>query len=273
MTMTLNQLVNSGKDTNINEFINLIIGMLPSVVNTYTSLENLQIYTQSLVTPFLQCNVYSINNSFSLSELTTHYAYVFFNAITENLNSFLMYVLKNEQINQMLSMMKNQITQQQKHTTAQKQNEQENINRNYTEKQTETQNTQEQNQNLNSESFNPITDGGTAEYSIASLNVGKDGAIPMSEGNFNSQIASFNQNSDSTNKQFNQQMEYTKTENENKNLSKTNDINFTTQQLDFTQINALQQDLHNYLKPILLKIAKSFQMLYSDTDFKGIYWM
>lgn len=262
--MTLQQLLES-KNITIEEFAKLIFANLPSDVLNNLSDNNIQPIYLSLLTPFLECYIYQ-----SFDNVLQHYANVFTNAIIENYNHFLMFILKSKQIQALINMLANQETNKQKYNETIGENESEDITRSYTYKENEQNNQQSQNQNLNSESFD-VLDGVNTQYQINALNNGANGQIPTSSGKIQPNIANYNQSSDSTNTQNNKTLDYDKTENENKKLNKTTDKQYQNIEFSFQQINTLQQDLRNYLKPILLKIAKSFQYLYSTSSFDGVY--
>lgn len=233
----------------------------------------------NIIRPFLQCYLYTDlpevppNTSTGLlyDFLYEHYTNVFVSAISLNLNHFLLYITRQMQLQQMINMITSQYTQTQKHTTAQQQKETETIDRTYTNTENVNQNTNSQHQNINVESYDVMAN--PANLNVPQLQKGANGAIPTSQVTMNGVMANWNQDTETNSQNQNTEITYKRTEDENKNVAKTNDIDFNIQQFDFTQLNSIQTELNNYIKPIINKIAKSFNYLYSTTTFEGVYWM
>lgn len=231
----------------------------------------------NIIRPFLQCYLYTElpevppNTTIGIlyDILYEHYTNIIVSAISLNMNHFLLYLTRQMQLQQMINMITSQYTQTQKHITEQKQTEDETIDRVYTNDEQVNTNINSQHQNINVESYDVMAN--PANLNVPQLQKGANGAIPTSQVTMEGVMANWNQDTETDSKNQDTKLTYQRTEKENKNLAKTNDVNFTTQQFDFNQLNSIQVEINNYLKPIINKIAKSFNYLYSTTTFEGVY--
>lgn len=265
MKMTLQQALTTNNMSSL-DFVLAIISKLPNInLNTVTQEEYIQCVA-AIVEPFLLCYVYNFE------DFLAHYVTVFTSAIILNSNQFLMYMLKNSQIIKLINMIGMGYTTIQNTDTDKKLNETESITRNYKYSETESVDNIGQSQTLDSDSYTALNSNNQS-YFIHELSSGSGGGVAPSSGQYSGNIAQYQTQTDTETNLENKSRSWNKTESESKTKTADESQHFNNEVLKFDELNTLQIELNNYLKPILNKIAKSFYYLDSSTNFKGVYWM